>query len=89
MHSDFNEPILFKLGMVIDRTERYLLKFGLYDFDYDSRSQGCKKAKTSAPDSYIKLNGIWYAVENSLSDEHHTHFYLVLFIVRVKKILLM
>ena len=46
----------------------------LIDFDLDSRSQECKKAKTSVPIIWIDLDGIWYTIELCCCDEPQTHF---------------
>ena len=49
MHLEINGWICFKLGIMIDTAELHILIPVQNTLDLDSRSQGCKKAKTSAP----------------------------------------
>ena len=69
MHSDVYQLILFELGIMIEGIELYVLSL-VNDLDFHSRSQGCEKAKTSAPIVsqslfffvVVNLDGIWCAV---------------------------
>ena len=47
--------------MMIDKIMLYILHFdtSLIDFDLDSRSQECEKAKTTAPDILQSFCSIW------------------------------
>ena len=49
MHSGICAPVWFKLGMMRDTTEFYILvvTYNNYDLDFDSRLQGYKKATTT------------------------------------------
>ena len=47
MHLDVDELVWFKLGMVIDAVEQIHFVTSLIDLELGSRSQECKKAKTS------------------------------------------
>ena len=49
MHFDIHEPIWFKVGMMIDIVELYILMLAKSDFDLHSRSLVCKSAKLSVP----------------------------------------
>ena len=52
----------------------------LIHLDLDSRSQECKKAKTSPPMTSqfsIDLNGMWYIVETYWCDQPRTHLYVI------------
>ena len=51
----------------------------LIDLDVDSRSQQCKKTKTSAPtipQFSIDFSGMWYTVETCWCGEAHSHTHL-------------
>ena len=48
MYLDIHEPVQFKLGIMMNTTEPYnYFDTRPCDLELDSRSQGCKKVKTS------------------------------------------
>ena len=49
MHSNVNDPILFKLGVMIETNELSVLILFLNDLDLESQSQGCLLAESSVP----------------------------------------
>ena len=75
MHSDVYKSIWFKLDMMMDIIELYILLQILLTLI--QRSQECKKVKMFAPfisKFLIHLDGIWHTVEISLvaiSDRFH------------------
>ena len=67
MSSDVYKPVCFKRGVMIDNIE--LCVFVLSDFELDSSSQGCEKAKNFLANLLTKflinLYGMQHTVEAS------------------------
>ena len=59
MRSDIYGPVWFKLCKVIDTTVLDILILVLCELDLDTRSQGCWRAKTSAPINAESSQKIW------------------------------
>ena len=59
MYSDVYEPIRFRLGMMMDSTEIFILIKVCIDLDLHSRSEGCKKANITVPIISQSFELIW------------------------------
>ena len=86
----FMNGFWFKLGVMIDAIVFYTLVTSLTDLDLDSRSQECRKTKTSPSIISQSFQSVWmdFGVETCWCDEPHTHFILAIQYSRERTLLI-